>query len=730
MPKPSIVSAYKRIACPDDTTKSYELPITQVGHGSILGGGVRVPQEIPSWKRVLELCGYPTTVIVVDFESYFDEEYGMGGKATSLSTIEYVQDARWEVLGCGFTTMKGTGPDEDYVANTIFQVGEEMVSTQLGCLKRKYGENLEGCTVVCQNANFDCMVLSRRYGIHPPFVIDLLGLLRHWESRIKNDLDSASEREDLIEKGDTEQFSGVTFRTRFAKAKTRGKGPKMPTQRPKATTDQIAALSKYGSNDCYREWELFTIMLPRLSNPQTELRIMQHHLELFTKPTLRCDYVEAERIIEAMQDAIADAIPYGVEREQISGDNSFEGLMSEALLQAGDDIGKYLKVMKSGMMLAIAKTDPERELLLKHPNDRVRNLMSARVAITSWPTHIKRVERIVRMAKCDGGRVPVPLKYHGAHTGRASGGEKINLQNLGSRGHELVNAIRNILVADSDSILVIVDEAQIEARVLAWIAQQADLIADFASGADTYCKFASKVTGFAVRKPKKSGGIPQIEKRMEQARSLGKVGVLGCGYGMGTTRIEEYANGAPYFCNIDTATAEKIKVAYREGNPRIVQFWKDIERAFAYTAKYKKSCVLRNLRFDTHPNADVVITLPNGRELKYGKVKVVPQERWNDTIEVWNGMERHWEHTWGGSLTENVVQAVSRDILMDSMLRLEDRGRHTGHHIHDELVLVVPKGEGQAALAEAIEEMSRRPAWAPDCPLAAEGVISERYGKH
>jgi DNA polymerase len=136
----------------------------------------------------------------------------------------------------------------------------------------------------------------------------------------------------------------------------------------------------------------------------------------------------------------------------------------------------------------------------------------------------------------------------------------------------------------------------------------------------------------------------------------------------------------------------------------------------------------RGLRFDSAPDCDVVLTLPNGRELKYPKVKIVSGER-GDKIEIYNSVEHRWEHCGAGTLTENVVQAMSRDILAECFLRLEDRGYHTAFHCHDEVVPVVAIAVGPACLEAAIEEMSRVPEWAPRMPLGAEGCLSAHYKK-
>ena len=242
----------------------------------------------------------------------------------------------------------------------------------------------------------------------------------------------------------------------------------------------------------------------------------------------------------------------------------------------------------------------------------------------------------------------------------------------------------------------------------------------FAKGEEIYCGFASKVLGYPVRKPRKEGGIPAIEKRMGWARnSIGKVGILGCGYGMGQDRIMDYAKGA-----VDAETALKIRDVYRSENAEIVKFWYAIEKAFVQVVKYGTPARLpQGLSFSQYEDCDVVITLPNGRELHYLQVRLHPNP------EVFNQQTHSWEHLWGGTLAENVVQAMARDVLVEAMLRLEDNGIHTALTVHDELVIVAPDAVADAVLQESIVELSRTPVWAPRMPLAAEGKVCKCYQK-
>lgn len=648
---------------------------------------------------ILRQCGYPERVLTLDFETYFDGEYSL----KEMSAIEYVTDSRFETTAVGLKI--DNKPAECVCQDDNYDDYRHFLALGWASF-----------TVLCHNSAFDLLILKHHFGIEPPYILDTLALARHWDSRSKHDLGSLCKRFKLPDKGNTEDFSGWTFRDRFY-ASGRSKARK---QRPIFTQEKIAAMQSYCCNDIEQTYKLAKILLPKLSNPATELKLIKHTLDLALKPLLDFDDIKANDLIRDMQIEIDLAVAdTGHTKEEISGNKSYERILCDALLANGDDTSRYFKTTAKGnRKIADSKTDDAGEKLLHHKAEAVRKVATARKAVKSWPLHIGRVTRMQQMAKAWGGKLGVPLNYHGAHTGRWSGAGKINLQNLPKQGHELIVAMRGLLLAPPGHKLVIVDASQIEARVLAWAAGQDDLCDKFRRKDDVYCEFASKVLGFRVVKADKDKCIPAIGKRLRWARdSIGKIGVLGCGYGMGARKAEGYAQGA-----IDFGMAERIVQTYRREHPRIVEYWYRVERAFRAVAKRLPPIALGlGVVIHSLPDCDVCITLPNKRRLYYHRVKITP-----DSIEVWNDLENHWERTWGGSLVENIVQAISRDILAKAILVYSDG---VVLHAHDEIVFCVPDSLAEERLMDAIVTMSTAPAWATDCPLAAEGHIAERYCK-
>lgn len=681
---------------------------------------------IPAWKQVLIDAGYPVQPVVLDFETYFDIDFSL----TKMSMIEYIMDKRFEILGVSIheQTQPFTECQPIFWSGGHYNdQGQSEVETVIAYLQRMYGQNLEGCTFIAHNAYYDAMILALKFDIRPPFIVDTIGLHRHLNARASHTLSEIAIEEGLSEKGDTKQFKHWTFRTRRAKVSGRSKKRKIPTLQPKITSERLAALSYYANHDVELEWELFMRFLPRLSRPNFELPIMQHTINMWTTPRLAVDYEFGEQLATEMESQVDKLVKItGHTVGEIRGNLSFDALLTRVLAEVGEKPPYKPAKNKAGRILAIAKDDYERDLLLGHAHKPVRDLMAARVSTKSWPNHASRVRAIMAQCKATSDRLCVPLKYHGAHTGRWSGGEGINLQNLSARNPEpLINKVREIIVAPPGQCLVIADAAQIEARVLAWEAGQLDLCKRFADGEEIYALFASQVLGCPVRKPRKSDPGPVYKKHLWARNAVGKTGVLGCGYGMGPSKVMEYTKG-----QVDAVMAERIVDTYRRENDKIVEYWTDIENAFAISVKYGKEEQVGHLRIFPEPGFPhiTVIELACGRWLRYyrPKVKGIGYHR---TITVWNPKLKTQGHIWGGHLTENIIQAMSRDILAEAILKMESLGWHQALTVHDELIGVVPIKDGEQSLANAITCLSTSPDWAPDCPLAAEGVVSQRYGK-
>lgn len=366
-------------------------------------------------QEILQLVGYPKDYLVIDFESYYDTKYSLN----KMSTIEYVKDDQFELLGCGFV-------DSDYPNNPWF-VAPSQLKDKLGFI------GWELYTVVIKNAKFDILILQEIFGITPPYIIDIEDLSRHLDSRDKHSLKHLAVKHKLGVKGRTEDFKGLHW--------------------DDMTPEQREALADYcvynKDSDINLERQLFELLLPQLTNPKLEIPLMWHTLDIYLNPMISFDFEKADELVEAMYEELWSVVDKTDEVEgDISGNKSFAKLLQAAL---GDE-KIPVKMGKRGNIPALAQADEGRKQMLEHPNERVRLLMEARIAVRSWPLHIKRVRNLIAQAKANGGKLSVPLKYYGAHTGRWSGTGGINLQNLGGAGrgkaiHPLIGKVRGLLRA-------------------------------------------------------------------------------------------------------------------------------------------------------------------------------------------------------------------------------------------------------------------------------------------
>jgi len=670
------------------------------------------------YKEVLKLVGYPEDVLIIDFESYYDADYTL----SKMSTIEYICDPRFELTGMGYHVLNESQigfPFEPGQDSKIQFVPKPGLEERIRKLQANFGDNLEQVTVVAKNCKFDMTILAVKFGIIPPYIIDIDDLLRNYDARMSHHMKDVTEMFGLQDKGKTVQFKGLHY------------GDMDEVQKEE--------LAVYCTGDITIETSLFKKLLPMVSNPQVEIPIARHTLDLYLRPAFEFDFKKAKRLRADMALMLAEIVQKTrCSKSKISGNISFVETL-QSVLPEGETVpvkkgkpGKNMvKLLGAGNIPALAKDDVKFQALLVHPDENVKNLCVARQAVKSWPLHIKRINNIMNQAAASGGLVRVPLHYFGAHTGRFSGGEKINLQNLGGRGragggiHALIGQMRSLLTAPEGQMLAIADSAQIEARVLAWLAGQSDLVTGFANSEDIYSVFATDLFGHLVCKPMKDE--PEIIKRvLKIKRGFGKDAILGCGYGMGPTKFYDrcYSNESlrPLFDSgkYNFAFIKRLVKTYRSKYSKIPKFWKEVERCFKWVIKYPGTThtLLGSLHFFSE-NGTVYIQLPSGRTLRYRHCRIDRE----------NTIQWHHGHLWGGSITENIVQAVARDLLVYWILKCEHYGLNVIFSNHDEIICMIETDKAERALSDMCDIMSVGPDWAEGLPLGVEGELSEVYKK-
>jgi DNA polymerase len=345
-----------------------------------------------------------------------------------------------------------------------------------------------------------------------------------------------------------------------------------------------------------------------------------------------------------------------------------------------------------------------------------------------------------------GGRIRNTLVYHGASTGRFASRGGLNLQNIarpnlddaqiqeanerilvrGETGtmEELSSLVRSAIKAPSGFTFVDADFSSIENRVASWIAGQNDKVELFRQGLDEYKSFASSALY----------GVPYDEVTKEM-RQVSKSAVLGCMFGQGAKGLVEYADGMGV--KLTMQQSEKAVKAYRAAYERVKSSWYDFEGACVSAIKDpNKAYRVGKVAFKVQNNV-LWMQLPSGRLICWQRPEVEDQltpwgaKKLGVTVFSQNTFTRKWGRNKliGSSIFQSAVQATARDMLTEAMLRLDDMGYDVINSIHDEILLIVPEAQGESALTEVIEVMTKAPKWAPEFPLAAEGWVGQRYRK-
>ena len=684
----------------------------------------------------------PSTLVTLDFETYYSADYSL----SKLTTEAYVRDSRFEVIGVGVKV--GNRPSVWMEAHD-FRVWAA-------------GVPWKSVAVLAHHAHFDGFVLSHHYGVHPGFWYDTLSTARALHGSFKgNDLGSLAEKYGVGRKG---------HEVHDAKGK----------RRRDFTPAEWLAYGAYCNNDNELARRLLDQMRPQL--PAEELWLIDTTVRMFTEPSFVADQEvlalalagERKRKAELLR-RIATAAGQDVP------DGSAEDVIARALeacratLSSSDKFAALLRSlgeappMKQGKnctIYAFAKSDPGMQALLEHPREELQHLAEARLAVKSTIVET-RTERLAGVGR--RGSVPIYLKYSGAHTHRWSGGDKMNPQNFNRGG-----SLREALLAPPGHVLAVADSAQIEARVLPWLAGEAAVLDVFRRNdalgndehgnprGDFYSDQGSRYFGKKLSK-KETPIERQVAKSME----------LGLGFGMGWAKFstsllagflgappvrfgneelrrfgaDVYAfQDRPYWgektCGevvrgladagarlqfgellVHCAVVDHFVRLYRGTNTRIAATWKSMEALLGLMAPDDGPEVRG--RFGCLTVVRHGLVKPNGMTLRYPGLR---RGASGYTYMGWKDGRIQPVHIYGGLLTENVVQSLARDIVAEQALWIRADGYRIATTTHDEVVTVVPESDGPRALERMLARMKTPPAWCADLPLNATGAVARSYG--
>jgi DNA polymerase I-like protein with 3'-5' exonuclease and polymerase domains len=610
-------------------------------------------------------------LVTVDFETFYSSHIGFKKQTTE----EYINDPLFQVIGVGIKVDDGV---------TTWHAGEDAG-------KALRAIDWASSAVLCHNTLFDGAILTWRYGIKPAYLFDTLSMARAVHGvEAGGSLAALAERYALGEKG-TEVVNAF--------------GKRLEDFSP----EDLAKYGEYCINDVELTYKLFHKLAAGF--PESELDLIDMTLRMFTEPQLQLDDALMVDRLEAIQQEKHDLLTQLTDE---LGTNE-EGVRK--ILASNPKFAEILRTfhVKPPMKIssttgketyAFAKTDEEFIALQEHEDPFVRLLCAVRLG-TKSTIEESRIERFINVGKRNKGSLPVPLKYYGAHTGRWSGMDAVNLQNLPSRD-KAKKALKNAIIAPLDSVVINCDSSQIEARVLAWLSGQDDVVDQFARGEDVYSIFASKVYGF------------EVSKEFPTERFVGKTCVLGLGYGTGAAKLRHTLATQPPGADIELEESERIVRLYRDSNYRIVDLWGECNQTLRdlcagvgkpyYLGKHK--CVIV---------CDEGLKLPNGMYIRYKDLRA------DGRGHVYSSRKGP-VNIWGGAMVENVVQALAR-IIVGEQMRWISKQYRVALTVHDAAVLVVPETELSAAKEYVELCMSTPPAWAKGLPVACELKFSESYGR-
>jgi DNA polymerase len=349
----------------------------------------------------------------------------------------------------------------------------------------------------------------------------------------------------------------------------------------------------------------------------------------------------------------------------------------------------------------------------------------------------------------NGGRVHDAHLYHGAGTGRWAG-KGVQFQNVPRVGFKgdmltelaaaavlslnpteveaiagpvpdtLVRLLRSSVTASEGKLLAACDYSQIETRVLAWLAGVDWVLDTFRKGGDVYVEMASRI--FLV----------PPDKVTDQQRQLGKIAVLGLGYGMGWKKFK--VTCGLFGVELDDDFAQRVVMIYRESHAGVTGFWKRMQ--YAATAAVAEPGSIQSFNRISYSVVGrwLRCSLPSGRLISYCDPVIETEiAEWGDEVnclKYWSvdSQSHSWmkTKTYGGKLVENIVQAVSRDILAAALVKAEARGYNPVFHVHDEIVCEIGPEHSLDNLRQLMTEV---PSWAKGCPIGAAGFCGRRYRK-
>jgi DNA polymerase I-like protein with 3'-5' exonuclease and polymerase domains len=605
-------------------------------------------------------------MITIDFETYYSREYSL----TRLTTEEYVRDPQFQVIG---VAVKVNSEPAQWFSGDLQETAEWLAQFEW-----------RSHFVLAHNAIFDAAILTWVFGQKPKAWLDTLSMARAmFGTTVGGSLAKLVEHFGLGAKGlEVHDARGL--------------------RREDFPADQLTQYGEYCKNDVELTYKLYNEMS---GFPTIEKRLIDITIRMFSDPLLELDVDKLEsHLVEVKERKEKLFVEANITKEVLNSSAKFAELL------VANNVRPPIKISPATGKdtYAFAKSDAEFMALLEHPNEVVQALVAARVGAKSTleETRTERFISIARRGHIGGAlrRLPIPLKYYAAHTGRWGGSDKVNLQNLPSRGTE-GGKLKRCIVAPRGHVIIDCDSSQIEARVLAWLAGQNDVLERFRRKEDVYKYMAARIFDTS------------ITRVTPEQRFIGKTTVLGAGYGMGAVKFQMQLSTMGK--DVDLDMCKFIIKQYRAANPAIAKWWNHLTLALDFMMQNKEldiDCV-DVLKLEPFTG----ISLPNGLMQNYPEL--ARHSNGDFTYQTRMGPNK----IYGGKVAENLCQAVARCIIGEQMIEIEKRYRVV-LTVHDAIACVVHEDEAHEAQIYVEECMRTPPAWAQGLPLDCESGMAQNYG--
>ena len=603
-------------------------------------------------------------IITLDFETYYSQTFSL----SKMTTEEYIRSPEFEVIGVAVSI-----DDEPpvWASGTKF-----MLKAFLD------GYEMDKHMVVAHNAVFDMAILNWHFDIRPKAIVDTLSMARAIHgTEVGGSLAKLAEHYGAGVKG-TEVVNALGKR------------------RIDFDEESLIRYGEYCVNDVSLTYDIFTQMSKDF--PLVEYKLIDLTVRMFTEPSLELNETVLRghlEVVKKEKELLLETIE--VDKKELMSNDKF----AELLIFYGATPPKKISPATGKATWAFAKTDEEFKALAEHPSQVVQNLVAARLG-TKSTLEETRTERFIGIST--RGKLPIPLRYYAAHTGRWGGDDKVNLQNL-----PRASVLKHAILAPGGYLMIDADSSQIEARTLAWLAEQNDLVDAFEKGEDVYKIMASSIYG----KP-----VNEITK---PERFMGKTTILGAGYGMGSVKfqaqllrdnVELSADETKRIIDVYRSTYEWIPILWRQAGLALEAILND------QTAPLGRKGVLV-------VEGRKGIRLPNGMYVKYPNLRKQVNEKGKDeyVYDTKKGKATIPNRIYGGKVVENVCQALARIAIGEQMLQVNKKYKVV-MTVHDAIACIVPEAEVETAVEYVEMCMRMRPKWGMGLPLNCESGYGKSYG--